>query len=86
MRNRLERGIDWGEAQNSEQQKLEVGFRLQKGSGKRLARRQRYTTGKHIHFEFKMPYPHLDALSVTLQKVDDAPHPLPAILSVETRH
>jgi len=42
---------------------------------------------RYLHFELRMPYPRLDALSATLQEVDDAPHPLPTILSVvETKH
>ena len=49
-------------------------------SGRELARLQRRMTGKHSHFE-------LNGLSAALQEVVDAPHPLPAILSmVETRH
>ena len=46
---------------------------LRKGSGKRLARLQRRTTGKHLHLELKMSYLHPNALATALQDVVDAP-------------
>jgi len=61
---------------------------LRKESDKMLARLLRSTeTGKHLHFELKMPYLRLNAPSAASQAVADAPHPQPAILSVVgTRH
>ena len=56
---------------------------FRKGSGKMLTRLlRRKETGKHLHFELKMPYLRLNAPSAALQEVADAPHPQPAILSV----
>jgi len=40
---------------------LWAGFR--NGSGERLARPQRGTTGKHLDFELKMSYLHSNALA-----------------------
>jgi len=60
---------------------------LTMASGKRLARLQRRTVGKHSRFDLSMPYLRLNVLSAALQEVADAPHPLPAILDVvEKRH
>jgi len=56
-------------------------------SGKRLARLQRRTVGKHSRFDLSIPYLRLNVLSAALQEVTDALHPLPAILDmVEKRH
>jgi len=56
-------------------------------SGKRLARLQRRTVGKHSRFDLSIPDLRLNVLSAALQEVADAPHPLPAILDVvEKRH